>query len=297
MQTAEQLTRRINSATDLLDIVRTMKSLAAVSINRYERAVNSIDEYYRTVLLGLQAVLQTGPTGMRRQQERRTERRRLGVVVFGSDQGMCGGFNDRIGHFTVSRIPRLHDNRSVLRLICVGGRVAAFLEAAGLFVEEVYAVPGSLDGIVPQSQNILAAINAWRQEDQVNTIKLFHNSKGKGVSFQQEEIHLLPLADEWYGEIASRPWQSRSLPVYTIGRNRLFSLLLRQYLFVSLYRAFAQSMATENSGRLSSMQAAEENIDERLEELFSEYRRQRQSSITSELLDIVSGFEALSSEK
>lgn len=297
MQTAEQLTRRINSATDLLDIVRTMKSLAAVSINRYERAVNSIDEYYRTVLLGLQAVLQAGPADMRRQQERRTGTRRLGIVVFGSDQGMCGGFNDRIGHFTVSRIPRLQDNGSPPRLLCVGARVAAFLEAAGLVVEEVYAVPGSLDGIVPQSQNILAAINAWREQDQVNTIKLFHNSKGKGASAQQEEIHLLPLADEWYGDIVSRPWESRSLPVYTLGRNRLFSSLLRQYLFVSLYRAFAQSMATENGARLSSMQAAEENIDERLEDLFAEYRRQRQSSITSELLDIVSGFEALSTER
>ncbi len=297
MQTAEQLTRRINSATDLLDIVRTMKGLAAVSINRYERAVNSIDEYYRTVLLGLQAVLQAGPTGMRRRQERRTEARRLGIVVFGSDQGMCGGFNDRIGHFAIGRIPRLHDNRSPPRLLCVGARVAAFLEAAGFPVEEVYAVPGSLDGIVPQSQNILAAIDGWREQDQVNTVKLFHNSKAKGVSAQQQEIHLLPLADEWYGDIVARPWASRSLPVYTLGRNRLFSSLLRQYLFVSLYRAFAQSMATENAGRLSAMQAAEENIDERLEDLFAEYRRQRQSSITSELLDIVSGFEAMSVEK
>ena len=78
--------------------------------------------------------------------------------------------------------------------------------------------------------------------------------------------------------------------------DRLFSALVRQYLFVSLYRAYTESMASENGARLSSMQAAEKNIQERLEELTAMHRQQRQESITSELLDIVSGFEALKEE-
>jgi F-type H+-transporting ATPase subunit gamma len=75
--------------------------------------------------------------------------------------------------------------------------------------------------------------------------------------------------------------------------NRLFSSLIQQYLFVSLYRAFAESLASENAGRLASMQAAERNIEDLLEELNSQFQQQRQSSITEELLDIVAGFEAL----
>ncbi len=77
----------------------------------------------------------------------------------------------------------------------------------------------------------------------------------------------------------------------------LFSSVVRQYLFVSLYRAFAESLKSENASRLSSMQAAQKNIEERLTELNSQHRHQRQSSITSELLDIVSGFEALNSRE
>lgn len=69
---------------------------------------------------------------------------------------------------------------------------------------------------------------------------------------------------------------------------------MREYLFVSLQRAFAELLASENASRLASMQAAEGNIDETLSDLNSQYRRERQSTITSELLDIVSGFEALS---
>lgn len=75
--------------------------------------------------------------------------------------------------------------------------------------------------------------------------------------------------------------------------RRLFSALIRQYLFVSIYRAFAESLASENASRLAAMQLAEKNINERLEELDTDYHRQRQGSITAELLDIAAGFEAL----
>jgi F-type H+-transporting ATPase subunit gamma len=75
--------------------------------------------------------------------------------------------------------------------------------------------------------------------------------------------------------------------------KRLFVRFIRQYLFVSLYPGLAESLASENASRLASMQGAERNIEERLSELSSLFRRQRQISITGELLDIVSGFEAL----
>ena len=65
----------------------------------------------------------------------------------------------------------------------------------------------------------------------------------------------------------------------------------------SLYRAFADSLASENASRLAAMQSAEKNIEERLEELFGQFHRQRQSTITEELLDIVCGFEAMGGAK
>ena len=78
-----------------------------------------------------------------------------------------------------------------------------------------------------------------------------------------------------------------------MSEERLASALFRQYFFVSLYRACAESLASENASRLASMQIAEKNIAERLGELQAEFNHQRQSGITEELLDIVSGFEAL----
>jgi F-type H+-transporting ATPase subunit gamma len=75
--------------------------------------------------------------------------------------------------------------------------------------------------------------------------------------------------------------------------DRLFSALVQEYLLVSLFRAFAESLASENASRLASMQGAERNIEEQLEELTQRYHQRRQMAITEELLDIVTGFEAL----
>jgi F-type H+-transporting ATPase subunit gamma len=78
-----------------------------------------------------------------------------------------------------------------------------------------------------------------------------------------------------------------------MDRRQLFSALIRQYLFVALYRAFAESMASENASRLGSMLAAEKNIQGHLSRLTVDYHQGRQQSITEELLDIVAGFEIL----
>jgi F-type H+-transporting ATPase subunit gamma len=82
-----------------------------------------------------------------------------------------------------------------------------------------------------------------------------------------------------------------------LSYETMFHYLFQQYLFVALFRALAQSSAAENAARLMAMQAAEKNILETQENLMARFREQRQANITNELLDIVSGFEALSEEE
>jgi F-type H+-transporting ATPase subunit gamma len=124
-------------------------------------------------------------------------------------------------------------------------------------------------------------------------ILLMFNKKQSGASYQPEMIQLLPLDTAWLHKLKEKEWPSRSLPMFRTEWQALMSSLIRQYIFVSLYRAFAESLASENASRLAAMQAAEKNIEEHLEELMTRYNHERQSSITAELLDIVSGFEAL----
>jgi len=97
----------------------------------------------------------------------------------------------------------------------------------------------------------------------------------------------------WRRELAEIPWPTRNLPEIMGGKTTALRALIREYLFVSLFRACAESLASENASRLAAMQRADKNIDELLEHLNSTFHRVRQSGIDEELFDVVSGFEAL----
>jgi F-type H+-transporting ATPase subunit gamma len=106
-------------------------------------------------------------------------------------------------------------------------------------------------------------------------------------------VALLPVAPRRFRRIGDARWASHSLPIFTMDRAELLAALLRQYFFVSVLRALIESIAAENASRLAAMQAAERSLDERSDALLAELRQVRQTAITSELLDIVSGYEAL----
>ena len=81
------------------------------------------------------------------------------------------------------------------------------------------------------------------------------------------------------------------------AREQTLQAFLREYLFVSLFKACAESLAAENGSRLAAMQRAEKNINDQLETLNQTFHRLRQSSIDEELFDVVSGYESLSGAK
>ena len=103
---------------------------------------------------------------------------------------------------------------------------------------------------------------------------------------------LLPLDDTWQRELASRHWPTNQLPEVMADREQTVFAFVREYLFVSLFRACAESLASENASRLAAMRRAEKNIGELLESLGSDFDRLRQSAIDEELFDVISGFEA-----
>lgn len=291
METTEGIKRRINSVTDLASIVRTMKTLAAVSIRQYERAVESLVDYNRTVMLGLQVLLDNRPAG--EASAGSTRPGRLGAIIFGSDQGMCGQFNEQVAGYALEMLAGLATARAASSVLAVGVRTIGRLEDARQPVTGILPVPGSADGITTLVQQALWHIDRWQSEAGVTEVALFYNAPLPGMTYAPRHLHLLPVDARWLADLTGQPWPSRVLPTYTMDWERLFSALIRQYLFVSIYRACANSLACENAARLVTMQAAERNIEEHLEELNRRYHEQRQTAITTELLDIVSGFEVL----
>ena len=92
-------------------------------------------------------------------------------------------------------------------------------------------------------------------------------------------------------------WPTKVLPEVMWGGTVTLRALIREYLFISLFRACAESLASENASRLSAMERADKNIDELLENLHSTFHQLRQTGIDEELFDVISGYEALSKMK
>jgi len=290
METIESLRRRISSAEDLHGVVKTMKALAAVSIRQYERAVESLVEYARAVEMGFQILLQDttgGPVPLPQDGDDG-----FGAIVFGSDQGLVGQFNDVIANHAVNEVNRLQVGHDRCQWMAVGQRVLSRLEEAGLSAREWFPVPGSTAAITPAVQDMVLKLEAWQSQG-ITRIVLFHNKPRSGASYDPDSVFLLPVDPAWFDDLAQRPWPCRSLPQYGMDSTQLFSCLIREYLFIALFRAFAESLASENASRLAAMQVAERNIEERIDALNGQFHQLRQSSIDAELFDLIAGFEAL----
>jgi F-type H+-transporting ATPase subunit gamma len=295
MQTLESLKERIGTVELLQSVVRTMKTLAAVSIRQHEKAIESLADYCRGIEMGLSIVLRDG--FHEKFEKPLVTDGNLGAIVIGSDQGLCGRFNEQIVAHTFEQLALIEPLESRRRLVCVGTRAHMHLVESGEKVEECLSAPVSTTGIIPTVQRILLTIEEWQARLHLNRIIIFYNHFLNGASYRPELLHLMPIDRAWLRNLASRPWQGKTIPAFTMDRDRLFTLMIRQSLFISLYRACAESMASENAARLASMQAADRNIGERLDELNFQFRDLRQSTITEELLDIVSGFETLTAKR
>lgn len=290
MQTLELLTKRIHTTQDLKSIVRTMKTLSAVSIRQYEAAVVSLRTYNRTIELGLQVLLQqrVAPPTLRRRELGRPV-----AVIFGSDHGLCGRFNEEITGFAERWLDSRPDLEPGPRVLAVGARAAGLLDAIDRAADELLFLPGAVGGLTETAETILLTVERWREADGVTEVVLFFNRRGEEGLTKPQATTLLPLDAAYLRRLAQRPWPSRRLPTFTMDTERLFAALVRQRLFITVFQAAAESLASEHATRLAAMQAAERNIEETLEDMHADYRRKRQDSITSELLDVVSGFETL----
>ena len=98
MEELERLKRKIKNAQDLQSVVKIMKTISASNIREYERAVESLGEYNRTIEMGFQIVMRNRPKELL-DIKPVEKKKRLGAVIFGSDQGLCGSFNEQIAGY------------------------------------------------------------------------------------------------------------------------------------------------------------------------------------------------------
>jgi len=293
--TIKGLTRKISGAVDLEDVVRSMKALAASSIGQYQKAVHALEEYSTTVELALTACLRRARPGYDTTEAGAQKRRGIGAIVFGSDQGLVGRFNETVVEYAVNTLKALPG--PITKVWPLGERIHALLVDTGMPTAGILPVPASVNAIAGLVGQILINVEAARENGDVVELYLFHNHPKSGSVYEPAGKRLLPLDLTWQKQLAAAPWPTKLPPEVIQGTTSPLRAFIREYLFVLLFQACAESLACENASRLAAMQRAEKNIDGILEDLNLKLHRIRQESIDEELFDVISGYEALTAAR
>lgn len=303
-ETFAGLRRKMGSASDLQSVVRAMKALAASNVSQYEKSALALADYFECVEQGLGVCFRRknllskaftpNPKNNSSIKSKSPFKSHLNLkcaVVFGSDQGLVGQFNTLIAQYSKNAL-----ENSETKVWAVGERVAENLLQAGFKLEQVFDVPQSVKSVTPLVTDILVECHSELEKHVGAEFHLFYNHHKKGASYEPAQQQLLPLDIAWQVKMANKPWPAKNLPE-AIGGEKTLHAMIREFLFVSLFRACSESLASENASRLAAMQRAEKNIRELLENLGGVFHRLRQEQIDEELFDVVSGFEALGKSK
>ncbi len=290
------LQKKMGIANDLQSVVRTMKAISASSIAEYEKSLNALTEYFQSVELALGACFRKDLQSQKNLfiiDDREKEKNIVNIVVFGSDQGLVGKFNDVIAQFALKEMEVIPNP---IRIYCVGERVQSRLIDMDQTIEQVFLLPTSVKAITPLIGQILLETISNTENMEESTLYLIYNERKAGALYESVIKTILPLNQAWQQKITRSPWPSNQLAeIIGDGRSTLV-VLLREYLFVSLFRACTESLASENVSRLAAMQRADQNIVEVLESMNATFHQLRQAGIDEELFDVISGFEAISKD-
>lgn len=284
-ETLPILRRKIKGAHDLQSVVRTMKAMAAANISPCERAVEALSDYSRTVELALSALLRQSPEPPPSAPEKAA--RKTGAILFGTDQGMVGQFNERLVEFALKSLP------ADAVVWVVGERVQARVADAGIEIAATFTTPNSVAAITPLVSQLLLAIEEQRGRGRLDEVYLYHNQPRRPASYDPVKQRLLPLDAQWRRDLGAIPWPTRQPPEVILGDSSTLAAFVREFLFVSLFRACAESLAAENARRFAAMQGAEKNIADLLASLSLTYHHRRQAAIDEELFDLVGGYAVL----
>jgi F-type H+-transporting ATPase subunit gamma len=305
-ETLPSLHRKITKAKDLRSVVSTMKAMAAANIGQYAKAARALDDYYRAVQLGLSVCLRPASGEERASPVIERKARRgaelTGAVVFGSDQALVGRFNEVIAEYAIQALSAQPARKKIW---VVGERAQDYFSAVGLSPAGIFTLPASVNSITSLVGEILVEILSAEESEtephrkgkgrggSFHELYLFYNSSRSGLLHEPVSQRLLPLDETWQLSMTQIPWPTKNLPQVLGSITAAAQALVREYLFVSIFRACAESLASENTSRLAAMERAERNIDQLRDELQRTFYRLRQDKIDEELFDVIAGGEAV----
>ena len=289
----ENLNRRIKTTSDLSEIVSTMKMLSSVNVGQFEKALKSLTQYGQTIRDAFHGLF-TQESFHYDAPEIPKGKPNVLAIIIGSDNGLVGKFNRELMDFATTYLEEKFSN---IHLLTVGKRIALLSNNQNLKIAASFPSPNSVKEIAPMAAQLLNQINDIASHNKIDFVYLLANRKQGNTSFIPQARQIIPLPDANLKQLTCTKWNGRTLPLITADKKELFHALIQEYLIVVISHDLAASLASEHYTRMIHMQEAEKNIEKSLDEFHLEYQQLRQTQITDELIDIISGAEEMNKQK
>jgi len=285
MANTQDLRRRIRSIGNTMQLTRAMKMVAAAKLRRAQRRVLAARPYAdrtRSILQTLAA--RTDPEANPLLQVHGD--RRVAIMVVTSDKGLCGSFNAGITRMAEQFARDLPRDRQI-SVAAIGKKGRDYFLRRKLDVRWQWA--DALRDVTFEFASEIAevAIELYTKRE-IDNIQLVYNEFKSAIQARPVVQQLLPVESVF-------PTKGEAVEeyVYEPSAAHLLARLLPHYVKHSVYRALLESVAAEHAARMSAMDAATKNAGELIESLTLTMNRVRQASITTEIIEVVSGAEAL----
>lgn len=273
MPSSLEIEERIRTFHDIADIVNAMKAYAGVTVRRTEEIIPNIRVYEKNMLNAMSDILSYFPD----MPLIKNDGGRRILVGFGSSQGLCGPYNDKVAEAVAETISETDV------LFIIGKRLASSLELRHTVFAEYGESVLSINGIQPALQDITMKImQRYKEQEFFNLTLLFtYVSENKALVLVER---ILPPD---ISSVRHRKKYNGQKPFTYLDPEIIFTAALEEFLYISLYRAYAESVRSENWYRLRSMEGASENLKRQIGELGSLQKYVRQEEITEEMLEIL----------
>ena len=294
MPTLRDIQKRINSVQSTRTITRTMEMVATAKIRRVTERVQAATPYSKAMLETLGDVSRTSnehPLLLAHD-----ETKSVLAVVIASDRGLAGGFNSNVFRAADRYVRRQQGNGVDVKLVACGRKTIAYLKYRGYPSALEYAGL-SADPTFHQAQEIATlAIDAY-VNGKIDELVLFYNHARNAADQDLIIEQVLPIDINLITEALGleEEQESRLYGAYEFEpeADALLAELLPAYVRSRIYYALLDSAAAEQGARRKAMKAATDNATEMIETMDRVYKRARQSAITTEIIEIVSGAAAL----
>jgi F-type H+-transporting ATPase subunit gamma len=282
MARAEVIAAQIGSLKELLEIVAALRAIAAVQMQQSQRSLDAIRDYADIIRRALAEAATLIPEDGSGSTSGGVQR--PGLVVFCSEHGFCGAFNEPLIS-AAAEASRIAPN---LRLIFVGNRGAQRSSERGLRPALTLPMATHSGGVTATARRAAAELYRMFIAQTLTSVEALYTREETGQRANLVRLKLLPLEAPPIEQD-----QPRMPPIVNLDPRRLFDELAAEYMFAMLEAAAMESFASENAARFRTMEAAHENIDNKAKELGQTMRRMRQEAVTTEILDLIGGFEAM----